>query len=188
MTLHQVRPQALFGLRFHLVEYLAGISVVEVAYPTTKAGIHILHYVAQGYWCEPSIRLLLDTFLDFRKRFGCRADMRIAFARPPTLAHPDFKSQESKTLSPCINNACLALIQREIKSIQHSPYRGKGRVNFAPAQHHKIIRIPDDSRLQFHAALLPDPDPIKQMQVAVRQQRRYHTTLWGCLLYTSRCV
>ena len=112
MTLHQVRPQALFGLRFHLVEYLAGISIVEVAYPTTKAGIHILHYVAQGYWCEPSIRLLLDTFLDFRKRFWCRADMRIAFARPPTLAHHDLKPQEGKTLFPGFRSFC---VERAIK-------------------------------------------------------------------------
>ena len=110
MTFHQVRAQAFFGLRLYLVEYLAGISVVEVAYPPAKAGIHVPDYVGQRYWCESSIRLLLHTFFDFCKRFWGGADMRIAFARLPALAHPDCKTQEVKTFLSGINDAGLGLI------------------------------------------------------------------------------
>lgn len=156
-----MRPQTFFRLRFHLAEHLAGVSVVEIAYPAAKTGIHIPHHVTQRDWREPSIRLLLDTFLDFRKRFWRRADMRITFARLPTLAHPDGKSQEVEAFLPGINDAGLALVQREIKSIQHLPHHGKGRVNFAPAQHDKIVRLANDPRLQFPAELMPVPDPVQ---------------------------
>ena len=73
--------------------------------------------------------------------------MRITLARPPTLAHPDFKPQEVEAHLSGINSVGLALVKREVKSFQYMPNGCQGRVYFAPAQHHKVVRITDDARL-----------------------------------------
>ena len=87
--------------------------------------------------------------------------MRITFARFPTPAHPDFKTQEVETSLSGINYAGLALVQREIKSIQHMPYRAQGLFYFARTQHNKIIRITNDARFQLPAQLMLVPYPVK---------------------------
>ena len=50
-----------------MAEYLAGIPVVEIAYPPAKAGIQVLHYVSQWHWCKPPVRLLLHAHLILQK-------------------------------------------------------------------------------------------------------------------------
>lgn len=164
---HQVRAQAFFRMRLHLVQYLAGILVMKVVRPPAKGGVHASNNIFQWYRCTFTTGHLRYTLLDFCKRFGSRTYMRVAFARPPTLAHPYFKTQEDKAFLPCINDMGLALVKREIKPIQHMSYRCQWRICFASAQHHEVIRIADDVCLQFSAQLMLVPDPVKQVQVAV---------------------
>ena len=57
--------------------------------------------------------------------------MRVAVARPPTLAHPDRKTQEVEAFLSGINDAGLALVQREIKTTQHMSHRAQGGIYFA---------------------------------------------------------
>ena len=71
------------------------------------------------------------TIFDFHKRLRRGAYMRKAFARLPALVHPDCKTQEVEAFLSGINDAGLGLVQREIKPIQHLPYRGQGRIYFA---------------------------------------------------------
>jgi len=47
-----------------------------------------------------------------------------------------------------INDMRLALVQLEIKTIQHMSYCIHRLIYLARTQHHKIIRIADDSRFQ----------------------------------------
>ncbi len=112
---HQMVPQAIFCMGFHLVEYLAEVPVVKVPYPATQAGVQVSHHIVQWYRRQSSIRLLIDAFLNFRKRFRCRGNMAIPSPCPPTLAHPDFKSRKVEAFFPCIHDAGLVLVQREFK-------------------------------------------------------------------------
>ena len=151
MALHQMCSQALFCVRSHLAQYITGIAIVEVVRPPAKGGVHAPDYILQWYRCALSCGQLRYTFFNFRKGFRCRADMRIALPRPPTLAHPYFKTQEDETFLPCINDVGLALVKCEVKTIQHMSYRCQWRFCFASAQHHEVIRIADDVCLQFSA-------------------------------------
>lgn len=78
----------------------------------------------------------------------------------------------------------LDLVKREVKTFQYAPYYCQGRIYFAPAQHHKIVRIADDARLQFPAQLMPAPYPVKYIQVAQSHvldgysQDTYHAQLF----------
>ena len=150
---------------------------MEVVRPPAKGGVHTSYNIFQWYRCAFTSGQLRYTLLDFCKRFRCRADMRITFSRLQSLAHPYFKTQEDEAFLPCINDAGLALVKREVKTIQHVPYRCQRRVYFASAQHHEVVRIADDVCLQFPAQLMFVPDPIQQVQVAVGQQRGDHATL-----------
>ena len=85
----QVRPQAFFCMRLHLFQYLAGVAIMEVVRPPAKGGVHAPNNIIQRYRGAFPSGQLRYTFFDFRKRFWCRADMRVALTRPPTLAHPD---------------------------------------------------------------------------------------------------
>src|SRR3972149_12172996 len=104
-------------MRLHLFQHTIGIAIVEVVRPSAKGGVHAPDNIFQRYWCAVSRRQLRYTFFDFRKGFRRRADMRITFARLQSLAHPDCKTQEVEAFLSGINDARLALVQREIKSI-----------------------------------------------------------------------
>ena len=161
VALHQMCSQALFCMRPHLFQYSTGIAIMEVVRPPAKGGVHAPDNILQRYRCALPCGPLRYTLFDFRKRVRCRADMPITFARLPALAHPDCKPQEIETFLSGINNAGLALVKREVKTIQHLSYRCQRRFYFASAQHHEVVRIADDVCLQFSAQLMFVPDPIK---------------------------
>ena len=71
---------------------------MEVVRPPAKSGVHASDNIFQRYRRAFPRGQLRYTIFDFRKRFRCRADMRKVFARLPTLAHPDCKTQEVETL------------------------------------------------------------------------------------------
>ena len=62
-----MRSQAIFRMRFHLVEHLAGVPVVKVPHPATQAGVEVSNHIVQWDRRQPSIRFPLQAFLDFRK-------------------------------------------------------------------------------------------------------------------------
>src|SRR5713226_6768876 len=117
-------------MRPHLFQYATGVAIVEVVHPPAKAGVHTSDNVLNGYRCAFPCGQLRYTVFDFRKRFRCRAYMLIAFARLPTLAHPDFKTQEIEAFLSGINNVGLSLVKREIKTFQYVSYRCQGRIYF----------------------------------------------------------
>ena len=77
---------------------------MEVVHPSTTGGVHAPGNIFERYRCAFSQGQLRYAAFDFRKRFRCPTYMRIAFARFPTLADPDCKTQEIEALFPGINN------------------------------------------------------------------------------------
>ena len=53
---------------------------MEVVRPPAKGGVHAAYNIFQWHRCAFTSGQLRYTLLDFRKRFGSRADMRVAFA------------------------------------------------------------------------------------------------------------
>ena len=133
MTLHQMRSQALFRVRPHLAECVTGVTIVEVTHPPAQAGIHVSDDIIHRYRREFTTGQLLETCFDFCKGVFRRADMCKAFPRAPTLAHPDFKTQEVEAFLSGINTVGLGLVKREIKSMQHASYQRQRRFYAASA-------------------------------------------------------
>ena len=83
---------------------------MEVVRPPAKGGVHAPNNIIQRYRGAFPSGQLRYTFFDFRKRFWCRADMRVALTRPTTLAHPDCKPQEVETFLSSIDDVGLGLV------------------------------------------------------------------------------
>ena len=157
---------------------------MEVVRPPAKGDVHAPDNIFQRYRCALSCGQLRYTLFDFRKRFRCRTGMRITFARLPSLAHPDCKTQEVEALLSGVNDASLGLVQREIKTAQYLPHCIQGRIYFARTQHNKIVRITDDTKSlgsEIFGVRYRIKNPIPATYTT-RSQNKNHTKFIDCIL------
>ena len=70
VAFHQVCPQAVLCMRLQLLQYLAGVSIMEVVHPPAKAGIHATKISSSGIGVRSRPVICVIRSLIFARDFG----------------------------------------------------------------------------------------------------------------------